>query len=193
MGEIGMDARVERTRAFVAAAALDLVREGGPEAVTHQRVAERAGVGRATVYRHWPNRRSLILDALEAMSLSIAPPEGLSVRDSLVFMLETLCDRLESPVALAMSSLIARAEWEPEVRTFLDRVLMRAKTELEGVLRRAVSDNPIERDLPTDTALSLIAGPFFYERFIAGRIVSREYIQTHVDAFLGRWGKEGDG
>jgi AcrR family transcriptional regulator len=187
MSPIAVDPRIERTKEAVAAAALELLREDGPEAVTHQRVAERAGIGRATVYRHWPDRQSLMLDALEALSLSIPTPADRPVRESLVFILETLCDRLQSPVAFAMSSLIARAEWEPEVRSFLDRVLMHARDEIQPLLERGVAEENLRIDVPMDTALSLIAGPFFYERFIAGRIFSREHIPAQVDALLARW------
>jgi AcrR family transcriptional regulator len=58
------DPRVARTRDAVVAAVRDLVQAAGIEAVTHQRVAEVAGVGRASVYRHWPDRTHLLLDAL---------------------------------------------------------------------------------------------------------------------------------
>ncbi len=187
MGLTVTDPRIERTRELVTAAALELLQEDGPEAITHQRVAERAGIGRATVYRHWPDRQSLMLEALEALSLSIGVPEDLSLRDGLVFMLETLCSRLESPSALAMSSLIARADWEPEMRSFLDGVLAHAEDEMMRLLQREVARATIAMDVPFETALSLIAGPFFYERFIAGRIVSRDFIPLHVDALLARW------
>lgn len=191
MPETAADPRIERTRELVAAAALELLREDGPEAVTHQRVAERAGIGRATVYRHWPDRQSLMFDALEALSLSISTPADRPVRECLVFMLETLCDRLETPVAFAMSSLIARAEWEPEVRAFLNGVLMHARDEIETLLKRGAAEENLQIDVPIDTALSLIAGPFFYERFIAGRILSREHIPAHVDVLLARWSPAG--
>lgn len=181
------DPRIARTRELVTAAALELLQEDGPEAITHQRVAERAGIGRATIYRHWPDRQSLMLEALEALSLSIGVPEDLSLRDGLVFMLEMLCSRLESPSALAMSSLIARADWEPEMRSFLDGVLAHAEDEMKRLLQREVAEGTIAMDVPFDTALSLFAGPLFYERFVAGRIVSRAFIPLHVDALLARW------
>jgi hypothetical protein len=86
-----------------------------------------------------------------------------------------------------MSSLIARAEWEPEVRSFLDRVLMHAEQEMGALLTRGVAEGELEMDVPMETALSLIAGPFFHERFIVGHVVSRAYIPDHVDALLARW------
>ncbi|MFJ8036087.1 helix-turn-helix domain-containing protein [Streptomyces sp. NPDC096032] len=59
------------------AAATALLTEGGLEAVTHQTVATRAGVGRATVYRHWASLLHLRLAALEAgISLSLRYPRS---------------------------------------------------------------------------------------------------------------------
>lgn len=132
-----------------------------------------------------------MLDALEAFSLSISVPVGLPFRESLIVVLETLCERLDSPVSAAMSSLIARAEWEPEVRLFLDRVLGHAREQMATLLERAVVDEGLEIDVPIDTALSFLAGPFFYERFVWGRIASREHIPAHVDTLLARWGSAG--
>ncbi|CAM5615080.1 TetR/AcrR family transcriptional regulator [Streptomyces aurantiogriseus] len=53
-----------RTRAATLAAATELLAEGGPENVTHATVTQRAGIGRATVYRHWPDRQTLLIAAL---------------------------------------------------------------------------------------------------------------------------------
>src|SRR5581483_7919249 len=58
------DPRVQRTRAAVLRATIELMAEGGPEAITHQVVARRAGVGRATLYRHWPSAEELVFAAL---------------------------------------------------------------------------------------------------------------------------------
>ncbi len=50
-------------------AARELLAREGPDAVTHQRVARQAGVGRATVYRHWPRREQLVLDTMAGVEL----------------------------------------------------------------------------------------------------------------------------
>src|SRR3954451_18071153 len=64
MTRINDDPRARRSRAAALTAATELLVEGGPERVTHAAVAVRAGVGRATVYRHWPDQQSLLFDAL---------------------------------------------------------------------------------------------------------------------------------
>lgn len=181
------DPRVERTRSKVVAAALELLKAGGPEAVTHQRVAEAAGVGRATVYRHWPDRWSLIFQAVESLSLTVPPVTDGPIRERLIALLQALCDRLESPVSVQMSSLISRAEWEPEVRAFLDRLLARASAEISLIIEQGVQEEGLALDVRFPTAVAIILGPFFYERFIAGRVTSRDQIPFMVDGLLARW------
>jgi AcrR family transcriptional regulator len=182
------DPRIERTKARVLDAALALLREEGPEALSHQRVAERAKVGRATVYRHWPERWDLLRDALETMSLNLAPPPGLGLRDGLVAMLNELCDRLESPAAQALSALVAQAEWDPRARDLICRIEERVTGAIASFIERHRTELDLRLDRSLRAAVAAIAGPFFFERFLLGRLESREVIPAHVDGLLAHWG-----
>ena len=66
-GDSGEDARVSRTRADVARAALEVLTTDGSDAVTHARVAEIAGYSKTTLYTHWPARIDLIAMAIESL------------------------------------------------------------------------------------------------------------------------------
>lgn len=188
-GNLEPDPRVERTRARVLEAALNLLRTEGPGAVTHQRVSREAGIGRATVYRHWPDRGRLVLDALESLSLSLSlePPAGVGFRDGIVRQLQELCDRLDSPAFPAFGSLIAQAEWDPECRQLLDRLEQNASSGLNRLLELEIRAGRIEPGLSPETCVSLIAGPYFFERLVLGRIRSRDSVETHVDSLLRTW------
>jgi len=63
----GEDARVGRTRADVARAALGVLTSEGSDAVTHARIADVAGYSKTTLYAHWPSRFDLIAVALDAL------------------------------------------------------------------------------------------------------------------------------
>ncbi|BBZ44593.1 TetR/AcrR family transcriptional regulator [Mycobacterium parmense] len=65
--EQGEDARIVRTRADVARTAFDVLVEEGSEALTHARVAERAGYSKTTLYKHWPSRSDLAAMALASV------------------------------------------------------------------------------------------------------------------------------
>ncbi|MFE6974808.1 TetR/AcrR family transcriptional regulator [Streptomyces sp. NPDC057682] len=60
-----VDPRVQRTRALLRAAVLELATEREPESITIARVAERATINRATVYQHYRDRDELLLDAMD--------------------------------------------------------------------------------------------------------------------------------
>ena len=75
--------RSEQAEQAIIEATLDLFGEQGFEGVCVEAVAARAGVGKATIYRRWPNKEELLLAALSSMKSPIPEPTG-SVRDDLV-------------------------------------------------------------------------------------------------------------
>jgi AcrR family transcriptional regulator len=65
--DAGEDARVARTRADVGRAALEVLTQEDWDAVTHARVAEKAGYSKTTLYTHWPSKVDLVAMALDAV------------------------------------------------------------------------------------------------------------------------------
>lgn len=72
-----MDPRRERTRSAALSAAVGLLAEGGMAQLTHQNVSRASGVGRTTVYRHWPTTPALVLDLLRTFRMpNFEPADG---------------------------------------------------------------------------------------------------------------------
>jgi AcrR family transcriptional regulator len=97
------DPRAVRSRDAILAAARDLLRDHGPAAVTHQRVAGRAGVGRATVYRHWARTEELLLDAMAGADLPYFKSPPTPVRPWLFAQLRAMADELAHPATVAVT------------------------------------------------------------------------------------------
>lgn len=108
--EIGQDPRVTRTHSAVMAAAHELLAEEGLQAITHQAVAARAGVGRATIYRHWPERTQLLVAVFSSLALGSPGPSGQDPRARVRQRLEGLRGLLERDAAPAFIALAAQAE-----------------------------------------------------------------------------------
>ncbi|HSD79712.1 MAG TPA: helix-turn-helix domain-containing protein, partial [Solirubrobacteraceae bacterium] len=68
------DARIMR-------AALELAADGGLRGLRMEAVAARAGVGKATLYRRWSSKQTLLADAIRAAAREIDPPDLGSVRE----------------------------------------------------------------------------------------------------------------
>src|SRR6266571_3422376 len=98
------DPRAARSREAILAAAYDLLAREGPGAITHQRVAQQAGVGRATVYRHWAAPEDLLRDVLFSAELPFFATPALPLRSWLHAELRQLADELAAAFALAVDA-----------------------------------------------------------------------------------------
>src|SRR6267154_1973952 len=97
------DPRAARSREAILAAAFDLLAREGPGAITHQRVAQQAGVGRATVYRHWAAPEDLLRDVLFSAELPFFATPALPLRPWLHAELRQLADELALPAVASLA------------------------------------------------------------------------------------------
>src|ERR1700712_5954041 len=88
-----MNTRVARTHAAVMDAAIELLLEGGPDALTVDGVVARSGVAKSTVYRHWATRDELVADVFEHLAPKLDPPDpSLEFEDALRALVQRLAD-----------------------------------------------------------------------------------------------------
>src|SRR5260370_23120329 len=89
--------RSEQAERAIIDAALSLYAETGPEGLCIEKVAARAGAGKATIYRRWPGKEDLLLDAIAALQVPLPQPAGRSVREDRVTLLRATCAALADP------------------------------------------------------------------------------------------------
>jgi AcrR family transcriptional regulator len=157
-----VDRRVARSRAAVLEAGVDLLVEGGPNAVTVEAVVQRSGVAKTTIYRQWSSRDDLVVDVIgEVVRNPPAPPPDMAFEPALRMMMRASCaqardDRLRRAFP---ALLLARAQDQLE----LDR--LRSQTEddqramLEDLLRRGVAEGRLAPDVTPEDALLQLLGP----------------------------------
>lgn len=179
------DPRVTRTREAVRHAVRSLVQRAGVEALTHQQVAAEARVGRATVYRHWPDRTHLLLEALA----DVETPTNWQSSGDLTTDLATELRRLQrtltsSPMVPELVALIGRAEWEPELRELKAQLLTAGTAGLRAALEAAVDRGHLPVDLDLDAAIARLAGPLFYRRVLAHAPIENTFVDHLVTAFV---------
>jgi AcrR family transcriptional regulator len=178
------DPRVVRTRRAVRDAVRSLVQRAGFEAVSHQRVAEEAGVGRATVYRHWPDRTDLLLEVVaEAESPRGWASSGDLVTD-LTEGLERLRRQLASPLVPELVALIGRAEWDPELRETKLQLLASGTAGLRQALEAGVERGELPTNLDVAATIARLAGPLLYRRILAHAPIGDDFVSTIVTGFV---------
>lgn len=180
------DPRIERTRARVLAATTDLLLEHGFDHVTIDDIATRSGVARSTIYRNWPRRPRLFLDALRGMIKDAEPADGADLRASLRATLAVLVDALDPATSLGrlLPSLLAAADRDPELAE-LHRAATRHRADvLTRILDRGVDAGDLPADTDTGAAATFLTATLYYRRLITGEPVSAGVAATLVDQIL---------
>lgn len=180
------DPRVARSRAAVLAAATGLVREEGMTGVSIEAVSARSGVAKTTIYRHWPSRAALVVDAFRALSEPCTPPDTGSVRDDLVRLLESLAAKLAGEgFACALGGLLEAAERDPELGRLHAAFMVEVRGPFADVLDRGVARGELPADLDRSLAAMLLPGPLFYRRMVAREpVTDPAEVAALVDAVL---------
>ncbi|MDZ7680012.1 MAG: TetR/AcrR family transcriptional regulator [Acidimicrobiales bacterium] len=179
-----LDPRVARTREAVLDAVRDLVRSAGLEAVTHQQVAEAAGVGRATVYRHWPDRTKLLVDALTGTAATRTHTEHGDLAADLTAELTRLQAILNnSPFVPQVAALVSRAEWDPELADLKQQLMAEGTAGLRRAIEAGVARDELSGVADIEAAVAILAGPLFFKRLLAGQPITDDLVAAIVARF----------
>ena len=182
--------RSERSRRAILGAALDLVEEVGYAKTSVEGIAARAGVGKQTIYRWWPSKGAVLLDAVLALSegeegVEPLPDTGDLAADLKVVLRATVDEvtnpRYDAPMrALASESLhdsALHAAWRERIDGPLTRIR-------EERLRSAQAAGELPDDLDLALAIDLIWGPLFHRWLQGSGPLTQRYADTLVDAAL---------
>ena len=152
--------RSERAGRAILDAALELFTEAGTAGVCMEAVAARAGVGKATIYRRWPGKEDLLLDALTSLKSPLPEPRGESVRGDLVAMLRVMFRDASDPTWVARYTLLlGEGKKYPKVmQRYKETVVEPRREMIRSVLRRGVATGELRPDTDVEIAVLQIVG-----------------------------------
>lgn len=165
-------------------ATLELLTEVGFSALTVEGVAQRAGVGKATIYRRWPSKLPLVVDAFRELPAFTDVDTGTLAGDLKAMLTEYLRSFLATPLVTVYPSLAAERRHNPELGELLDPLLRDRRRPLGAALRRAVERGELARDLDLDLASDLIVGPIAVRLFFTGGKVGPRMVGPMVELAL---------
>jgi AcrR family transcriptional regulator len=152
-------------------------------------VAARAGVGRSTLYRHWPDKAALIVDALETLNVQPDPDRELvsgTARQQVEVLLGHLARALtESPVAACIPALIHGTETDSDVRDFFHRYSAQRRRRLTDAIAAGVTDGQFPARVDAEAASVALSGAVFYRRLMTADAPDADFIADLIDTVLG--------
>jgi AcrR family transcriptional regulator len=175
-----MDARVTGNRLVVEQAALRVLRSDGVGGLTVDRLAEVSGVSRSTIYRHWPDLRSVVLSAFSGLlrageaEVDLADPER-----ALSDYLHDYAGRLNDPQYASV--LIAILEWswrDPELARAYAAAFDDSRSRARAILQAGRTLGVFDTTLSLDEAIEAVVAPFLYRRLVLRRTISEAEIRA---------------
>ena len=182
------DERVARSKKAVMAATFQLLAESGLSGVSVDEVSRRSGVAKTTVYRHWPSRSALLIDACSAMggAKPQAPDTG-SLKGDLSLLVAYMAGRLRSDRwATILPSVIDAAERDPELAQVQTRLHAGFMEPLYTVLARGQERGELPRDCDLSQIVACVVGPLFYRRWFSRQPLDEKFVKAIVEHVAGK-------
>ena len=164
------------------AAALDLFAECGFDGVTIEAVAQRAGVARSTVYRRYPCKTDLLVDAAARLTDEVrSVPDTGTIEGDLLEVGRQLRHMLTATqVGRTVPAAIAAAARHPELATAHRAMVRQRRGEFKVVIARAVERGELPTDVDPDLLLDLVLAPLFYRVLLSGEPFTDRHLRRLV-------------
>ncbi len=178
------DRRVVRTRRAIGDAVAALFVAEGWDGVTHQRVADHAGVGRNTVYRHFPDRTSLLLHGGHFDDVHHAPITG-DLRVDLIEELKAFRRELhDGIVGNLIAAMVERADHDSEIEPMRDALIAAGTRQTIQLIEAAQGAGRMTDAVDAIDMVAFLCGPLIYARLCLDTPVSDAAIEHLVDTHL---------
>jgi AcrR family transcriptional regulator len=179
--------RSERAHEAILEAAAELLLARGLEAVSMDEVAARAGVSKATIYRWWPTKETLALDALyqEWATSPDARVRG-SLRGDLLSLLRPWVRLVgERPYGRVIAALITEAQTDPVfAQQYRERFVEPRRDQVRPILLAAIARGELPPATDVELALDLLYGPLYHRLLHGHAPLTERFLRDLVDTVL---------
>ncbi|WP_040952694.1 TetR/AcrR family transcriptional regulator [Gorillibacterium massiliense] len=178
----GRPRNVETQKAILTAS-YELLLESGFGAITVEKIAERAGVSKATIYKWWPNKAAVVMDGFMSAAADRLPlPDTGTVHQDILVHAGNLVRFMESSEGNIIKELIGEGQFDPGLaEAYRTRYFGPRRLEARQLLERGTKRGELKETVDIELAIDLIYGPIFYRLLVLGENPSNAYVEQLVD------------
>ncbi|HZD33501.1 MAG TPA: TetR/AcrR family transcriptional regulator [Candidatus Angelobacter sp.] len=171
--------RSEVARRAILRSTLRLLRNSGYQNLSIEAIAADASVGKATVYRWWPNKGALVVDAFSSsVRRQLLFPDTGSVHSDVSLQMTHLVEIFRSRRGQVVAALIGGGQTDPElIEAFRERFVRPRRLEAYATLRRGIERGELPDHADLDLILDSLYGAVYMRFLIWKQGLSKEFIQ----------------
>ncbi|AIQ73480.1 MULTISPECIES: TetR/AcrR family transcriptional regulator [Paenibacillus] len=170
------------TEKSILTASYDLLLENGFGAVTVEKIADRAKVSKATIYKWWPNKAAVVMDGFLSSAADRLPvPDTGSVFDDILMHATNLSRFLISREGKIITEIIGEGQMDSGLaEAYRTRYFQPRRLEARLLMERGVQRGELKDNLDIEVITDLIYGPIFYRLLVTGQPIDDAYVQQLV-------------
>lgn len=161
--------RSEASRQRILEAVRTLLRSGHIRTLSIEAIAKEAGVGKTTIYRWWPNKTAIVMDAFfEVVSGGPQAGGSPSVSEAITKHIGNLVDSFRGPYGRVVAEVLAEGQSDPAVlQDFRQIFLAQGRDAAREAIKRGIDRGEFDGTVDVDLAVDMIYGPIYF-RLMAG-------------------------
>lgn len=179
--------RSEQARLAILRSTLKLLEKNGFSELTIEAVAAQAGVGKATVYRWWPNKAALIADAFASSTTrKLHFPDTGSVRTDMSQQMRQVIKIFCGRRGRIVSAILGGGQSDRDlIAAFRERFLWPRRREAYATVRRGILRGELRKDLDLDLLLDSLYGPIYMRFLIRHDKLTPDFVDSLCELVLG--------
>jgi AcrR family transcriptional regulator len=180
--------RSEQAHSAILRSTLKLLGQNGFSELTIESVAAHAGVGKATVYRWWPNKAALIADAFASSTTrKLHFPDTGSVRTDMSQQMRQVIKIFSSRRGRIVSAILGGGQSDRDlIVAFRERFLWPRRREAYATLQRGILRGELRKDVDMDLLLDSLYGPIYMRFLIRHDKLTPDFVDSLCELVLGR-------
>lgn len=149
-------------------AAWTLLQQNSVHKVSIEAIAREAGVGKTTIYRWWPSKAAVIVDAfLAQVEASLPFPETETATDALAQQMKQVVQVFRGDVGQIVAGIIAEGQCDPvALESFRDRFLLPRREAARQIIVRGIESGEFDEQLDPELAMDILYGPIYYRLLV---------------------------
>ncbi len=161
----------------------ELIRSRGPNRVSINDIAAAANVGKQTIYRWWPSKHAVVVDAL-ARSFEVENqfPDSGSTRDDLRTQMRRVAASFSSPTGSIIRELVAAGQGDPLVaESFRLRFFEERRARAKAAIERGIARGEVRKGITIEAVIDVLYGPLWLRLLIGHQPLTRAAVDELLD------------
>ncbi|NDJ25562.1 TetR family transcriptional regulator [Nostoc sp. B(2019)] len=171
--------RSEESRAAILNATWTLLKITTLRDLSIEAIARESGVGKTTIYRWWPSKVAVVMDAFVENVLSVTPfPEGLSATEAIKVQMASLVQTFSGDYGRIVAQIIAEGQADPDaLASYRDRFIYPRRAAVKAILQKGIESGEFDPNLDPELAIDILYGPIYFRLLVGHLPLDRQFAE----------------